>query len=221
MAKKVKFPIPKDDIPAWFMTYSDVITLLMTFFILLLTFSTTEPERFEKVQSSTFSAGGATGVAGLKIDGQVKDSWVNRVRPTAARIAMRGAEMPPIMQDPVRKAYGKGLQSLDTEDKKHNEMTSHHFDVDFNRIFNSKNELTAQGKQICSTLAVQLRDLPFQASFQFTDSADSKRVITLMAHMFKEQNTRPGQLAMSVIKDESLPAQKLRIQIRRYIGNAS
>ena len=36
-----KQPPPKpDEIPAWFMTYSDVITLLMTFFILLLTFAT-------------------------------------------------------------------------------------------------------------------------------------------------------------------------------------
>ena len=52
MAKKCSCPKPTGEIPAWFMTYSDVITLLMTFFILLLTFSTTEPERFEKVRSS-------------------------------------------------------------------------------------------------------------------------------------------------------------------------
>ena len=49
MARQKPFPEPKDDIPAWFMTYSDVITLLMTFFILLLTFATTEPERFRKI----------------------------------------------------------------------------------------------------------------------------------------------------------------------------
>ncbi len=79
MAKKQKIFVQKDDIPAWFMTYSDVITLLMTFFILLLTFSTTEPERFEKVRATTFSAGGATGLIGKTIEGPDDDSWVNRV----------------------------------------------------------------------------------------------------------------------------------------------
>jgi chemotaxis protein MotB len=101
MAKKIKFPIPKDDIPAWFMTYSDVITLLMTFFILLLTFSTTEPERFEKVRSTTFTAGGATGLVGPKIEGPPNDSWVNRVRPPAARLALGGGVKAPIMSVPA------------------------------------------------------------------------------------------------------------------------
>ena len=55
------------------MTYSDVITLLMTFFILLLTFATTEPERFEKSISSTFAKGAATGTVGNKIDDIDKD----------------------------------------------------------------------------------------------------------------------------------------------------
>ena len=43
-------PEPPDDVPLWFMTYSDVITLMMTFFILLLTFSTSDPERFEQMK---------------------------------------------------------------------------------------------------------------------------------------------------------------------------
>jgi chemotaxis protein MotB len=219
MAKKKKFPIPKEDIPAWFMTYSDVITLLMTFFILLLTFSTTEPERFEKTQSAPFSTGGATGLAGKKIDGLIKDSMISRVRPPASRIAMRGAEMPPIMQDPVRDTFGKGLESLDPSERKHNEMTSHHFDVDFNRIFDAHGNLTSQGKQICRTLAAQLRDLPFQAAFQFSDAADSPRVIKLMEFLFREEKTRPGQVALSVVKQDDLSGDKLRILIKRYLGN--
>jgi len=51
------------DIPAWFMTYSDVITLLMTFFILLMTFSTTEPENFGRMQVVMFGGGNSSGVA--------------------------------------------------------------------------------------------------------------------------------------------------------------
>ena len=221
MAKKVKFPIPKDDIPAWFMTYSDVITLLMTFFILLLTFSTTEPERFEKVRATTFTAGGATGLVGPKIEGPPQDSWINRVRPPAARIAMRGADMPPITSDPAKASFGKGLMSLDPKHDKHNEMTSHYFDVELSRIFDSQGNITSQGQQICATLAVQLRDLPFQASFQFTNEAESEKILQLLVYMFKEENTRPGQVAITLIKNDNLPPSKLRILIKRYLGKSS
>jgi flagellar motor protein MotB len=219
MAKKVKFEEEKDDIPAWFMTYSDVITLLMTFFILLLTFSTTEPERFEKVRSSTFAAGGATGVVGKKIEGPEQDSWVNRVRPSAARIAMRGAEMPPITREPAKESFGKGLKSLDPEHDRHNEMTSHFFDVELNRVFNSKGELTSQGKQIAATLAVQLRDLPFQAAFQYTDSANSAKIVDMMTYMFKQQGTRPGQVSISLVKNPTLTPNHLRIRIKRFMSS--
>ena len=40
------------------MTFSDVITLLMTFFILLLTFATNEPESFSRIETSMFGGGG-------------------------------------------------------------------------------------------------------------------------------------------------------------------
>ena len=219
MAKKVKIEEEKDDIPVWFMTYSDVITLLMTFFILLLTFSTSEPERFEKVRSSTFAAGGATGVVGAVNEGPEKDSWVNRVRPPAARIAMRGAEMPPIMRESAKESFGKGLKSLEPEHDHHNEMTSHFFDVELNRVFNSKGEITSQGKQIAATLAVQLRDLPFQAAFQYTDSANSEKIVDLMTYMFKQQGTRPGQVSISLVKIPSLTSNQLRIRIKRFTRN--
>lgn len=219
MAKKIKFAPQKDDIPVWFMTYSDVITLLMTFFILLLTFSTTEPERFEKVQTSTFSSGGATGFIGGVIDGPPPDAWISRVRPNASRIAMRGAEMPPIMSAPATQSFGQGLMSLDPKDRKHNELTSHFFDVDFNRLFDDQGELTSQGKLICNTLSVQLRDLPFQASLRFTDANQSDQVITMMSYLFENRKTRPGQLAMTVVQADDLPSQKLRIMIQRYIGD--
>jgi chemotaxis protein MotB len=38
--------------PAWMMTFSDITTLLLTFFILIMTFSTIEKEQFEKAKGS-------------------------------------------------------------------------------------------------------------------------------------------------------------------------
>ena len=220
MAKQKKFVEPPDDIPAWFMTYSDVITLLMTFFILLLTFSTTEPERFEKAQMSVHASGGATGIAGKPVDGLAKDSWITRIRPPAARIATRGSEMPPLTYAPVKKTFGKGLKALGPDEKNHNDATSHYFDVEISTLFNSKGKLTGQGKQICKMLAGQLEELPFQASIQFSDAMDSPKVVGMLSYLFDDTKTRPGQVGMSLIKAAGLE-NRIRIMITRFTESAS
>jgi flagellar motor protein MotB len=228
MAREKTPPPPGDDIPAWFMTYSDVITLLMTFFILLLTFATTEPERFEKSVSSTFSKGAATGTAGKKIDGMIMDSWTNRLRPPAARIAMRGAEMPPIDKAPAQQTFGEGLKSLTDDEEKQNEMTSHGFEVPLAQVFDSKGELTSQGRLICKMLSNQLRELPFQAAVQFSDPKQTANIAGMLSYLFDIEKTRPGQVAMSIVKprkaianvaDKSLDPTRVRISIRRFSEN--
>lgn len=233
MPREKKLIAQCDDIPAWFMTYSDVITLLMTFFILLLTFATTEPERFEKSVSSTYSKGAATGTAGQKIDGIAKDSWINRLRPPAARIAMRGAEMPPIEKAPPKSTFGKGLRSLNDEEEKQNEMTSHTFEVALVEVFDSQGELTSNGKLICKMLSNQLNELPFHAAIQFSDPKQTDTLAGMMDYLFHTEMTRPGQVAMSIVQpnqstnnaigimgrgDRGLPPDKIRILIKRFSG---
>ena len=222
MAREKTLPPPGDDIPAWFMTYSDVITLLMTFFILLLTFATTEPERFEKTLTSTFSKGAATGTVGKKLDQLDDDAWVSRIRPPAARVAMRGAEMPPIMERVASAAFGEGLRSLNEEESKQNEMTSHSFDVPFAQLFDSNKKLTANGKLVCQMLAGQLRQLPFQAAIQFTQPKRSETLVEVTQFLFDEQNTRPGQVSLNLIVSPSsrpLGEDSVRIAIKRYLAN--
>ena len=219
MARQKPFPEPKDDIPAWFMTYSDVITLLMTFFILLLTFATTEPERFEKSIASLSTNGAATGTAGPKLKGLENDSFVSRLRVSASRIAMRGAEMPPITREPAKKTWGEGLRSLDDEEVKQNELTSHSFDVPIAIIFDSQNRMTPKGASICSQLAQQLLDLPFRASIQFEDRQLASSVAAMMEYLFHVEMSRPGQLAMSLSRDTKLKPNHIRITIERFSPN--
>jgi flagellar motor protein MotB len=223
MAREKIPPPPGDDIPAWFMTYSDVITLLMTFFILLLTFATTEPERFEKTLTSTFSKGAATGTVGKKLESLDNDAWVSRIRPPASRIAMRGAEMPPIMERPASQSFGEGLRSLDDEESKQNEMTSHSFDVPFAQLFNSGGELTANGKLVCQMLAGQLRELPFQAAIQFAQPQQSTQLVKMTQFLFDTQQTRPGQVSLNLIvpnQKKPLDIKNVRITIKRFLENA-
>ena len=88
-------------------------------------------------------------------------------------------------------------------------------------MFDSQGNMTSQGQQICATLAVQLRGLPFHASFQFTNESESEKILQLLVFLFEEEKTRPGQVAITLIKNDNLPPNKLRILIKRYLGNPS
>ncbi|MGB1928015.1 MAG: flagellar motor protein MotB [Mariniblastus sp.] len=220
MEREKKLPEPKGDIPAWFMTYSDVITLLMTFFILLLTFSTTEPERFEKTISTIFSNGSATGVAGKKIKHNDHDSFLNRLRVPAARIAIRGATMPPILRQPATETWGNGLKSLTDEEAEQNELTSHAFEIPLALLFDSEDQLTFRGREICGMLSQQLQDLPFRASLQFSNKADTDRLSIVMDYLFHTEMTRPGQVAMTLMRQGEVANSNLRIVIERFTPNA-
>lgn len=217
MAKKIIFPPPKDEVPAWFMTYSDVVTLLMTFFILLLTFATMEPEKFDKIDRPISTNQAATGRTGIETTKAPNDCWVARVRPPSSRIAMRGAEMPPLMEAPVRECFGKGLKSLDAKDNKHNELESHYFDVAFNRLLDQDGNITPEGGLLLSAIAKQLRDVPFQAALQYSDSANANLVIHLAMHLFDHEKIRPGQLGITRIRNETLNSDSVRILVKRFL----
>lgn len=208
---------PPEDIPAWFMTYSDVITLLMTFFILLLTFATTEPERFEKVTASVFGTSGATGVAGHKHDKLDRNSWSQRIRPRAARIAMQGSEMPPINKEPPKKAMGAGLEAIDEKTAAQDVMKSFVFELPVDKLVNRNLKVTASGQQVAAKLASQLRSLSIHCAFEVPDKNSSERMAIFAHHLYHVEGARPGQVGMGYASDVS--SKTVRIVIEQYVSN--
>ena len=175
MPKEKLPPPPPEDIPAWFMTYSDVITLLMTFFILLLTFATTEPDRFERVQQSVANGGSGTGQAGDPILGPEYESWVQRVRPRAARMAMEGSEIPPTFGIPRKRPFRKAMKKVTQEEAQQDVMASHRFEVTLDKIVDQDSNLTSEGVFVAEMLARQLKHLPVHLLMQFADPGESER----------------------------------------------
>ena len=214
MAKNEVPADPPEDIPAWFMTYSDVITLLMTFFILLLTFSTTEPERFEKVTQTIFGSDGATGINGHKHDKLDRDAWSKRVRPRAARIAMDGSEMPPITSDPASKSKGRGLEAATDEEKKKDIMKSYSFVMPLPELVNENLNLTQRGLQVTAKLSPQLRSLPVHCAIEFSTKSMADRATALTHHLYHVEKTRPGQVGVGFVDD--LESNLVRFVIERY-----
>lgn len=214
MAKKEIPSDPPEDIPAWFMTYSDVITLLMTFFILLLTFATTEPERFEKVTSSVFASAGATGVAGHKHDQLDRNSWSQRVRPRAARIAMQGSEMPPIEKEISTSAIGRGLEAVSDKASKKDIMKSYAFELPLAKLVDANMNVSRNGIQVASKLSSQLRSLSIHCTFEISDRSMDQRVCAFADHLYKVERARPGQIGIGFADD--VDSKMVRIVIEQY-----
>jgi len=78
----------KNGAPEWIVTFSDIVSLLVTFFILILTWSTLENDNFELIAGSLQ---GALGVVGLTSD---KCALVERSQLRSARDDNQGALNP-------------------------------------------------------------------------------------------------------------------------------
>ncbi|OUT61988.1 flagellar motor protein MotB [Stieleria bergensis] len=203
-----------DDVPAWFMTFSDVITLLMTFFILLLTFSTTEPERFEQITASVFGSDGSTGHIGTEQLMMDRDSWSTRVRPRAARIAIQGSEMPPIVKEYAGGPSGEGIAGPSEEAEKKDVVKTYSFELPIDRLINQNLQPTRKGIQALSSLAKQLDSLELHCALEVSDKTGSGKVSALADYLYHNLNVRPGQVGIGFVPDVN--SGSLRIVFEKY-----
>jgi len=70
--------------PEWMVTYSDVISLLVTFFVMLLTFSTADREKFDKARGSLEGAFGIglKNISRLSVSGMIEERYMHHGRST-------------------------------------------------------------------------------------------------------------------------------------------
>jgi len=159
------------DVPAWFMTYSDVITLLMTFFILLLTFASQEPEKFERMKVSMFGGGGSDGIAGKKNDAMDRESVLLRYRPEKSRLTSNGSETPPENLDASRDGLSEGLKAL--EERNENAATQRiTFKAARNQILNRERKLTSAGRKQLAEMAKQIVRFNMKLTIAVADPSD-------------------------------------------------
>ncbi len=214
MAKEKPPEPPGEDIPAWFMTYSDVITLLMTFFILLLTFSTTEPDRFERISKTVFSGGTGTGVVGQPIEGPELEAFIQRVRPRSARMALAGSEMPSYLKEPSKNLVGEGLKGLSDEESKQDVMTTNQFEIKIDSLMTPDLQLRPRGAQVASMLARQLDQLPVHMTVECSNPDNFERATAFVTHLYQTEKIRPGQVGVGVI--QNLNSDSVRFSVERY-----
>lgn len=203
-----KPPDPPVDVPTWFFTYTDVITLLMTFFVLLLTFATSEPEQFERMQIALFGGGGGTGIAG-KSEKMEKDTVLIRERPRSSRMTSRGSEMPPIHSDASTDSLASGLEGLD-ERPTVKASDSYAFEMPISLLVNDDDEITSVGAQYLRMFAKRLKSGSHRITFETARDSDIDRCMALCSHLMEAERITPGLIAASVVANGS-PSSKLRV----------
>ena len=196
MARAKKPDEPVDDVPAWVMTFSDVITLLMTFFILLLTFASNESETFERMQVSMFGGGGATGFVGTA-EGMDQNALQMRQRSRAGRIAPDGSEMPPIYSDPALSTLDKGISGLQEEEQRVL-STEHDIRQSLDKMVDAKGNLTNLGKQQLKLLSRQMRKRPLRLEFVVHKQEDIPSALSLTEHLEASGGIHPAQIGISI-----------------------
>ena len=197
------------------MTYSDVITLMMTFFILLLTFATNEPERFEQMKISVFGASGANGLVGPAPEGVERDSWLVRVRNRASRLLDRGSEMPPIDKDAPLEATNAGLKALEDDQKTESVET---FSVIFpgNTIGSPDGKLYDYGEHNLKMLANMMRKRDYELTIEINRERQLPRALACIQYLYHVQKIRPDRLKVCRDRFPELNVDNIRMALRHF-----
>ncbi|MEQ9408610.1 MAG: flagellar motor protein MotB [Fuerstiella sp.] len=220
MPKKSCCPEPTGDVPAWFMTYSDVITLLMTFFILLLTFATSEPEFFAKVKVVAFGGGASSGAAGESERLVDKDSMIIRERPNSAALTTRGSEVPSAHENPARQSLSRGLQSLQNPDVLA-DASRVRIQTSVAMMQSADGEMTTQGVTQLRMLAEQLKRQPLVCQILVSDPEHAALCVKMAAIMTDPDGFGvipgkvPGRVAVGIVDPTQVPPGQIVYRLSR------
>jgi chemotaxis protein MotB len=182
---------------SWIITYSDMITLLMACFIMVITFASREPERFGVKKDSPFAGTGGTGAIGAWNEGRDRDTIVWRESPPLGRLGKGGSEMPPLYADPALRGTADVLRHL--EDISGGTLKdSYSLQLPLALLFESKTRLSSSGTQLLHAIAQRVRYLPYDVQFEIDDAQNIPRAVLLAEYMAHEESVHPSRLAAGV-----------------------
>jgi hypothetical protein len=185
---------------SWIVTYSDMITLLMAFFIAIITFSSKDNSGKQTSANNSFVPGlGGPGVAGPAHKGGAEaESVVWRPRFRLGPSAAAGAEFASVYRDPAEDASAAILRALAAAPPA---ALKDGFDVrlPLSLFFSgSSDRLTASGESILRAVAANLRDLPYDFEFRVPDGSQVRRAVAVCTFLSSRGGVHPGRLAVGV-----------------------
>jgi hypothetical protein len=189
----------------WLVTYCDMITLLIAFFICILTFASKESgtEKHPKLRDSILYGPGGSGVAGAPHKGADQDSLVWRQVLISAHQGPPGSRIPPLYSDPSSDRTAEVLGLLD-QATLGNMSDSFKLRLPLAAFFDDKKKLQPTGQQLLRSLAANLRRLPFDIYVQVDERQYLDRAIAIARHLRNQEGIEPDRIAAGVCQE---PAQ--------------
>lgn len=175
----------------WIVTYSDMVTLLMAFFVSILAFS---------------PLAGSRQRVGLERDAVVwRPRLPSRISPSpqlisSAEGAISGegddrAALEPLYRQPSPETRAHILQALDDATR---ERPARDFTVrlPLGLLFEKDEQLSCSGMRLLHAVAEQLRQQPYDLQFQVERSEDTGRAVALCHFLLSREEYEPARLAV-------------------------
>jgi len=204
--KKESPPEESAGAPLWMITFSDCMNLLLTFFVLLVTFSAFGPEQEERIMN--FGNAIRT-VLGSPVDpGRVKDegSMVDTRRVVNAEQPEHGSDTPTNSQSPTRS--GSLNEDLQAADYRHHKV----FLIPSAKVFLARGRaLSPDGRYFLATMAAFLREVPGSVVISENGPDDRagaadlglSRAVTVLEHLVSLENL--GRERLSIASESIAP----------------
>jgi chemotaxis protein MotB len=185
---------------SWIVTYCDMITLLIAFFICILTFASQENGKGSqrRMRDSVLYGLDGTGIAGPVTRPGVADEFMWRQVVLASNPARRGSPMPPLYSDPSMDIVPRVLAMLE-ESSDQSLEDSYAMTVPLAFLFGTDKKLTKSGKQLLKAAANNLRTLPFDILMQVDTRIGLPVAVTMAQYLIREEDLNPSQVAFGTI----------------------
>jgi chemotaxis protein MotB len=195
MGPKKKQPEPEESpgAPEWLVTFSDCMTLLLTFFVLLLTFSSFDKEVFENLQMIFADGLPSIGLARMPS----KDAFLLRQQIDSSRNVDEGSEKPTLEQG-KEDGQKKQTELLDFRGRKV-------FLISSEKVFWGRGTtVSRQGHEVLTAVGAFLRHMPGRIviSENGLDDAGSghfglPRAYAVMDYLVTEQKVDQNRFSLS------------------------
>jgi chemotaxis protein MotB len=184
----------------WIVTYSDMITLLMTLFIVIVTFGSKEQDKGVKKLDSVVGGQGGTGVAGPTGQGIGRDSVMVRMSPLG-RMVYSGSQTPPSYSDPSTQPVGTALKALKEAPLGHL-SDNFAFRVPSSFLFDTAGKLSPSGTTFLRSMANAVRRLPFDVQVRVGSKSRAAAAAKVVQYLFADASLFPGRLGVGICPPE-------------------
>ena len=195
----------------WIVTYCDMITLLIAFFICILTFASAESGKHQhrKMRDSVLYGTGGTGIAGPDVKTGDQDAVVWRQVLISSNPKNLGSTAPPLYSNPTLEVTGKALAML--EQPAQNVLgDSYGVTLPFAILFSGDNKLSSSGRQLLDSMANNVAALPYDMLIEVDNQALLKRATAITLHLENREVIAPARLGVGVAAPNSVPNDSVR-----------